>query len=45
MHPDWIGNVKIESPDKLIDAYSNQLERAKSAIAQWLLLETDLTLW
>ena len=34
MHPDWIGNVKIESPDKLIDAYSNQLDRAKSAIAQ-----------
>jgi predicted DNA-binding transcriptional regulator YafY len=34
MHPDWIGNIKIESPDKLIDAYSNQLERAKSAIAE-----------
>ena len=32
MHPDWIGNVKIESPDKLIDAYANQLERAKLAI-------------
>ena len=32
MHPDWVGNVKIESPDKLIDAYSNQLESAKLAI-------------
>lgn len=34
MHPDWIGHVKIESPDKLIDAYAKQLERAKSAIAE-----------
>ena len=34
MHPDWIGHVRIESPDKLIDAYTKQLERAKSAIAE-----------
>ena len=34
MHPDWIGHVKIESPDKLIDAYAKQLELAKSAIAE-----------
>ena len=45
MHPDWIGNDKIESPDKLIYAYSNQLERAESAITQWLLLEIKISLW
>ena len=45
MHPDWIGHVKIESPDKLINAYAKQLERAKSAIAEWLLLEIKISLW
>ena len=32
MHPDWIGNVKIESPVELQNEYMRQIERAKSAI-------------
>ena len=32
MHPDWIGHVRIESPEQLRKAYSKQLELAKLAI-------------
>ena len=32
MHPDWLGFVQIESPDRLKQEYSEQLEKAKSAI-------------
>ena len=32
MHPDWIGHVKIESPDRLKEEYTEQLERAKTAV-------------
>ena len=32
MHPDWIGNVKIESPVELQNEYMRQIERAKFAI-------------
>ena len=32
MHPDWIGYVKIESPDRLKEEYAEQLEKAESAI-------------
>ena len=32
MHPDWIGHVQIESPDRLKEEYSEQLERAKTAV-------------
>jgi len=31
MHPDWIGHVKIESPEGLQKEYLGQLERAKLA--------------
>ena len=32
MHPDWLGFVQIESPDRLKEEYSEQLERAKTAV-------------
>ena len=32
MHPDWLGVVQIESPDRLKEEYSEQLERAKIAV-------------
>ncbi len=32
MHLDWLGFVQIESPDRLTDEYSEQLERAKTAV-------------
>ena len=32
LHPDWLGYVKIESPERLKEEYSEQLERAKLAI-------------
>ena len=32
MHPDWLGFVQIESPDRLKEEYAEQLEKAKSAI-------------
>ena len=30
--PDWLGFVQIESPNRLIEEYSAQLERAKLAV-------------
>jgi len=30
--PDWLGSVQIESPDRLKEEYSEQLERASAAI-------------
>ena len=32
MHPDWLGFVQIESPDRLKEEYAEQLERAKKAV-------------
>ena len=32
MHPDWLGFVQIESPDRLKEEYAEQLERAKLAV-------------
>ena len=32
LHPDWLGYVKIESPERLKEEYSQQLERAKLAV-------------
>ena len=32
MHPDWLGFVQIESPDRLKKEYADQLERAKLAV-------------
>jgi predicted DNA-binding transcriptional regulator YafY len=32
LHPDWIGHVKIESPESLQKEYLGQLERAKLAV-------------
>ena len=32
MHPDWLGFVKIESPVRLKEEYSEQLQRAKLAV-------------
>lgn len=32
LHPDWLGYVKIESPERLKEKYSEQLERAKLAV-------------
>ena len=32
MHPDWIGNVRIEGPDELKSAYLRQAERVKLAV-------------
>ena len=32
MHPDWLGFEQIESPDRLKEEYSEQLEKAKSTI-------------
>ena len=32
MHPDWIGHVKIESPEGLQKEYLGQLERGKTAV-------------
>lgn len=32
LHPDWLGYVKIESPERLKKEYSEQLERAKLAV-------------
>lgn len=32
LHPDWLGNVKIESPERLQEEYMEQLEKAKSAV-------------
>ena len=32
LHPDWLGYVKIESPERLKEEYSEQLERAKLAV-------------
>ena len=32
LHPDWIGHVKIESPEGLQKEYLGQLERAKLAV-------------
>jgi len=32
MHPDWLGFVQIESPDRLKEECSEQLERAKTAV-------------
>ena len=32
MHPDWLGFVQIESPDRLKEEYAEQLERAKTAV-------------
>ena len=32
MHPDWLGFVQIESPERLKEEYSEQLERAKTAV-------------
>ncbi len=32
MHPDWLGFVQIESPDRLKEEYADQLERAKTAV-------------
>ena len=31
LHPDWLGYVKIESPERIKEEYSEQLERAKLA--------------
>jgi hypothetical protein len=31
-HPDWLGFVQIESPDRLKEEYFEQLERAKTAV-------------
>jgi predicted DNA-binding transcriptional regulator YafY len=33
LHPDWLGEVKIEQPTQLRDEYRAQLEKAKSAVA------------
>ena len=32
LHPYWLGYVKIESPERLKEEYSEQLERAKLAV-------------
>ena len=32
LHPDWIGHVKIESPEGLQKEYLGQLERARLAV-------------
>jgi len=32
LHPDWLGNVKIESPERLQEEYLGQLESAKLAV-------------
>ena len=32
LHPDWLGNVKVESPQRLQEEYLGQLERAKLAV-------------
>ncbi len=32
LHPDWLGYVKIESPDALRDEYLSQLEIAKKVV-------------
>ena len=32
MHPDWLGFVQIESPDRLKEEYSEQFERVKTAV-------------
>ena len=32
MHPDWLDFVQIESPDRIKEEYSEQLERAKTAV-------------
>ena len=32
MHPYWLGFVQIESPDRSKEEYSEQLEKAKSAL-------------
>ena len=32
MHPDWLGFVQIESPDRLKEEYAEQLEKAKLAV-------------
>ncbi len=32
MHPDWLGFVQIESPDRIKEEYAEQLERAKLAV-------------
>lgn len=32
LHPDRLGNVKIESPERLREEYFEQLEKAKSAV-------------
>ena len=32
MHPDWLGFVQIESPDRLKEEYVEQLERARTAV-------------
>ena len=32
LHPDWIGHVKIESPEGLQKEYLEQLERGKTAV-------------
>lgn len=32
LHPDWIGHVKIESPEGLQKEYLGQLDRAKLAV-------------
>ena len=32
LHPDWIGHVKIESPEGLQKEYLGQLDRAKTAV-------------
>ena len=32
MHPDWLGFVQIESPDRLKEEYAEQLERARTAV-------------
>ena len=33
LHSDWLGNVKIESPERLQEEYLEQLERAKSSLS------------
>ena len=32
-HPDWVGNVKIEAPDSLVDEYRRYLRRLEKAVA------------
>lgn len=32
LHPDWLGNVKIESPERLKEEYLEQIEIAKNAV-------------